>query len=399
MALRSDVVEAAGVRSCFRAPPILGLQDTRPITNTTRVGRLQDTLSTLPIVAACAELHDRRVSIFPLAAVVVVVRVDVCLTSRARDGPPRGSMSKRERSAEVEQRLINLRKTMADDAPPPPPPSDPPPPPPPSDPPPPPPPSDPPPPLPLHQQQLRFVLKERVVCKISRGEWLTGEVAMLNEPDPHEPGSLLPYIVSLDKTDRMISAPHDKDECVRMEVCFTEAEWQVSRSISAGRSSLALRFKVGDDVACLRALGRDGSSAEWSRARVRQVWPSLDPREPRTSSRYPLECVPYLLELLDEDGEQGRPGGEGGFYEGVLCHRDDHCLVRDLALQPLGPRADRSRFVTRRRADGGGYEELDHQTRVVRSMQMEREASRSPTGGRPQPDTVDDGPLCGVCEE
>jgi hypothetical protein len=44
----------------FRAPPILGLQDTRPITNTTRVGRLQDTLSTLPIVAACAELQDTR---------------------------------------------------------------------------------------------------------------------------------------------------------------------------------------------------------------------------------------------------------------------------------------------------------------------------------------------------
>lgn len=302
-------------------------------------------------------------------------------------------MGKRDRADEpldeVEQRLINLRKTMAGDAPPPPPPSYPPPPPLSSDAPPPPPPSDPPPPLPL-----RFALKERVVCKISRGEWLTGEVAMINEPDPHEPGSVLPYIVSLDKTDRMISAPHDKDECVRMEVCFTEAEWQVSRSLSAGRSSLALRFKVGDDVACLALAtshGRDGSSAEWSRARVRQVWPSLDPREPRTSSRYPLECVPYLLELLDEDGEQGGPGGQGGFYEGVLCHRDDHYLVRDLALQPLGPRADRSRFVTRRRADGGGFEELDHQTRVVRGMQP---AAPAPTGGQP-----DDGLLCGVCEE
>lgn len=301
-------------------------------------------------------------------------------------------MSKREReeTSDVEQRLINLRKTMADDAPPPPPPSDPPPPPPPSDPPPPPPPSYPPPPLPPPQQQLRFALKERVVCKVSRGEWLTGEVAMLREPDPHEPGSVLPYIVSLDKSERMISAPHDTDECVRMEVCFTEAEWQVPRSLSAGRSSLALRFQVGDDVACLTAV-REGSSAEWSRARVRQVWPSLDPREPRTSSRYPLACVPYLLELLDEDGEQGGPGGQGGFYEGVLCHRDDHHLVRELALQPLGSRADRSRFVTRRRADGGGFEELDHQTRVVRSMQP---AAPAPTGGQPE-----DGLLCGVCEE
>ena len=316
-------------------------------------------------------------------------------------------MGKRERPEEpsdVEQRLINLRKTMADDAPPPPPSDPPPPPPPPPHPPPPhpqppqppqqlPPPPQPPQPSQLPQlPQLRFSLKERVVCKVSREDWLAGEVAMLNEPDPHEPGSVLPYIVSLDKTDRMISAPYDDDACVRLEVCFTEADWRVSRSLSAGRTSLALRFSVGDEVACLTR-ARDGSaSAEWSRARVRQVWPSLEPREP-------LACVPYLLELLDEDGGQGGaggpggPGGTGGLRGGVLCHRDDHCLVRDLALQPLGPRADRSRFVTRQRADGGGFEELDHQTRVVRSMQP---AAPAPAAGKPEEDGL---VLCGACEE
>jgi hypothetical protein len=322
-------------------------------------------------------------------------------------------MGKRERPEEpsgVEQRLINLRKTMADDAPPPPqsdppPPhllSDPaPPPPPPQQPLPPQPPQLPPPPQPpqppqlplppqlpqLQQQpQLRFALKERVVCKVSREDWLAGEVAMLNEPDPHEPGSVLPYIVSLDKTDRMISAPYDDDACVRLEVCFTEAEWQVARSLSAGRTSLALRFSVGDEVACLTP-ARDGSaSAEWSRARVKEVWPSLDPREP-------LACVPYLLELLDEDGGAGGAGGAGGSRGGVLCYRDDHCLVRDLALQPRGPRADRSRFVTRQRADGGGFEELDHQTRVVRSMQP---AAPAPAAGPPEEDGL---VLCGACEE
>ena len=301
-------------------------------------------------------------------------------------------MSKRPRddeSDDIEQRLINLRRTMEEDSSAPPPsPSHPPP------------PLSPPPPPPSHPPPLRFVLKERVACKISQGQWLTGKVAMLHEPDPHG-GSVLPYVVSLDRSDRMISAPSDNDDCVRIEACFTEAEWHVSRSLSAGRSSLALRFKAGDVVACLAAsLGHGRASADWRRARVRQVWPSLDLDEPR-------KHVPYLLELLDE-GVPGGEGGEGGEDgedcvdgeggAGLLCHRDDHYLVRDLALQPPGPRTDRSRFATRQCADGSSFEELDHQTRVVRSTEF---AAPAPKGDRDhgQLDDLDDDFICALCVE
>ena len=117
-------------------------------------------------------------------------------------------------------------------------------------------------------------------------------------------------------------------------------------------------------------------AARWSCARVRQVWPSLDLREPRA-------YVPYLLEL-EEDVQTDRRvyGGQGRPRLNVLCHRDDHLLVRDATLQPPGPRTDRERFVTRRYADGCGWEEIDHGTLAVRassapapSAPLESEAS------------------------
>ena len=56
----------------------------------------------------------------------------------------------------------------------------------------------------------------------------------------------------------------------------------------------------------------------------------------------------------------------------VLVHKDEHWLVRDLALQAAGPRqaADGSRCLARlekrQRVGGGGWEVVDHATRHVR---------------------------------
>ena len=55
----------------------------------------------------------------------------------------------------------------------------------------------------------------------------------------------------------------------------------------------------------------------------------------------------------------------------VLVHQDVHWLVRDLALQPEGPRqaADGTRCLTRleRRQRGDEWDVVDHATRQVRS--------------------------------
>ena len=55
----------------------------------------------------------------------------------------------------------------------------------------------------------------------------------------------------------------------------------------------------------------------------------------------------------------------------MLVQQDEHWLVRDLALQPAGPRvaADGTRALTRmgkRRLGDGSVEECDHATRNVR---------------------------------
>ena len=69
----------------------------------------------------------------------------------------------------------------------------------------------------------------------------------------------------------------------------------------------------------------------------------------------------------------------------VLVHKDEHWLVRDLALQAAGPRqaADGSRCLARlekRQRVGGGWEVVDHATRHVRACEPRRWQLRS--GGR-----------------
>jgi hypothetical protein len=61
----------------------------------------------------------------------------------------------------------------------------------------------------------------------------------------------------------------------------------------------------------------------------------------------------------------------------VLVHRDEHWLIRDLALQPEGPRqaADGTRALKRlekrpkaKSDDADEWEAIDHMTRQVRSI-------------------------------
>ena len=57
----------------------------------------------------------------------------------------------------------------------------------------------------------------------------------------------------------------------------------------------------------------------------------------------------------------------------VLVHADEHWLIRDLALQPAGPRiaSGGTRCVKRmdkRKADDGGWETIDHATCKVRKV-------------------------------
>ena len=80
-------------------------------------------------------------------------------------------------------------------------------------------------------------------------------------------------------------------------------------------------------------------------------------------------CVPYRVKL------------DSGAV--VLVHRDEHWLVRDLALQAEGPRqaADGYRCLRRlekRRRDADGtWEELDHATRRVRPAAEPRDDDES----------------------
>ena len=51
----------------------------------------------------------------------------------------------------------------------------------------------------------------------------------------------------------------------------------------------------------------------------------------------------------------------------MLVHRDEHWLVRDLALQPAGQRYAPKRIEKRKAADEG-WEMVDHMTRKARKV-------------------------------
>ena len=205
-------------------------------------------------------------------------------------------------------------------------------------------------------QAWRFANYDRVRCNLGvETGWVCGNVQALDEPYPDGSPGTLPYVVMLDKPlSRLISVPSDGSHCVRPEVCFADgakggacAE-AVARG--AGTKRAALRFAVGERVACLTA-GPDGAAwpRRWSAGTVRELWPTPH------GARAPA-AVPYAIDL------------DSGALR-VLAAVDDHMHVRSLELQPAEAcpvQRALSRFTVRLNAEQGWDENVDQQTRRVR---------------------------------
>ena len=215
----------------------------------------------------------------------------------------------------------------------------------------------------LHAPVLRFAKLDRLVCNIggSRG-WAPGSVQAINEDDPSDPTgqNRVPYVVKIDPPDsRLVMVPVDSNEYARPEVCFGQragAIWFtrmcLPKAIRKGSQRSHRRFAKGARVACAV---EDGTNqyTDWAPGTVQE----LD----------------HLVE--DSDGVRGGPAPyqvllDNG--ETVLVHADEHWLVRDLALQPAGPRAaaDGTRNLQRmtKRKTEDGWESVDHMTCKVRKV-------------------------------
>ena len=219
------------------------------------------------------------------------------------------------------------------------------------------------------QIKPRFQLRERVVCRIG-GEltWAPGTIQSVEEPDPQDSRSLLPYVVKLDPpVARLISVPRDKNHTCRAEVAFGQAPEDLFFSLRCKpqRKSRGLRFAVGDRVACA-VEDATGDYTTWVPGQVTDVHYDAEPDARAISLEWDWAngagILPYRV-LLDSGVR-------------VLVHRDEHWLVRDLALQPPAPRQaedgtrNLKRLVSRRlegeEAAEAKWELIDHATRRVR---------------------------------
>ncbi|KAH8063930.1 hypothetical protein JL720_13090 [Aureococcus anophagefferens] len=157
----------------------------------------------------------------------------------------------------------------------------------------------------------RFGAGDRVVCNVGDG-WQPGAVEYRDEPDPESPYfRLLPYVVRLDGSDRLIIAPRDGNDAIVAEACFgprSETAWLSPLCGGFDAPGLApLRFEVGDAVEAL-VEHRLGEETEWVAGAVAKVWP-------RVRGRY----APYTISL---------PGRLAGRAVSVVVHRDDAKLLR-----------------------------------------------------------------------
>lgn len=232
----------------------------------------------------------------------------------------------------------------------------------------------------LRSGPRRFQKRDRVICKLGDGEWAAGVVEAVNHneaniadnkveegnesapmsADPSESFTEQPYVVQLDHPpNTMLSIPHDSNFCVRAEVCFGRGESALFFTrICMGRrrqaSRALLRFKVGERVCCA-VEDATGNFSDWVAGTVLALHHIVDEWEDAALA------VPYQVQL-DSGGT-------------VLVHRDEDWLVRDLSLQPEGPRQAEdgtrclNRFVKRQR--DGQWEMIDHKTCKVRPCSNE----------------------------
>ena len=212
----------------------------------------------------------------------------------------------------------------------------------------------------------RFATSDRVVCRVGgdRG-WAAGTVqALEHEDDEVDPYKTFPYVVQVDPpTSCSFPVPEDTNEWVRAEVAFgRRADAHSWTLLSLPRAKVrgtrfSRRFRVGERVACAVEAPNDGYTV-WAAGTVIAV-------------DYPVAgiggmaegVVPYQVAI--DDGST------------VLVHRCEHWLVRDLALQSVGPRtaADGTRTMSRmaKRKVPEGWQMVDHVTRNVRKLEPECE--------------------------
>ena len=220
----------------------------------------------------------------------------------------------------------------------------------------------------------RFARGERVVCYLGVDGWSAGAIAAVDEDAPWDPSRTIPYVVKLDTpAGALINVACDSSEVCRAEICFdAESERGVELSLRClpTRASAAARrrFAVDDRVACAVA-DASGAWTDWAAGTVLEVDHAVDADVARRVLRdradaAPPPRVPYRVRL-----DAARD---------VLVHRDEHSLVRDLALQPAGPRQAAggartlAKFAKRQRGDE--WEMVDHATRKVRRIAGDRDS-------------------------
>ena len=203
-----------------------------------------------------------------------------------------------------------------------------------------------------------FCIGDRVCCY--RGDeigWCLGVVSLVDEPlvAPlgHPTDGVIPYVVMLDGTQKLVSVPADDEDCIVPEMCWPEsfaASEDGPLPPRVGPSRHALRFAVGDHIVCLVAAG-NWRKLRWAAAVVVEQWAQC-------GSWGAEEAAAYRICVLDS-----------GYS--VLAYHDDHSLVRDPKLQHEGPctREGRGRFQRKRLRglEGDGWETVDQQTRRVRT--------------------------------
>ena len=218
----------------------------------------------------------------------------------------------------------------------------------------------------------RFARGERVVCYLGVDGWSAGVIVAVDAEAPWDPSRAIPYVVKLDApVGTLISVARDASEVCRAEICFdAENERGVEFALrclpTRATAAARRRFAVSDRVACAVADASDAWT-DWAAGTVLEVDHAVDAdaakRFSRLRSDAPPPRVPYRVRL-----DAGRD---------VLVHRDEHSLVRDLALQPAGPRQAAggartlAKFAKRQRGDE--WEMIDHATRQVRKISGDRE--------------------------
>ena len=200
-----------------------------------------------------------------------------------------------------------------------------------------------------------FCIGDRVCCYRGRPGWCLGVVSLVDEPleDPlgHPTDGVIPYVVMLDGTQKLVSVPADDEECIVPEMCWPDsfaASEDGPLPPRVGPSRHALRFAVGDHVVCLVAAGT-WRKLRWAAGVVAEQWAQC-------GAWGAEEAAAYRICVIDS-----------GYS--VLAYRDDHSLVRDPKLQHEGPctREGRERFQRKRGLEGDGWETVDQQTRRVRT--------------------------------